>query len=63
MIKEKLQPGQTLEEEKQLQRQRDEELFKQQQAKQKDWEYWQEEKRTDAQEQRDIEEAKNKTME
>ncbi len=43
-----------------LQRQRDEELFRQQPVKQKDWEDWQEEKRADAQEQRDIEEAKKK---
>ncbi len=41
LIKENLQPGQTLEEEKILQRQRDEELFRQQPAKQKDWEDWQ----------------------
>ncbi len=60
MLKENLQPSQTLQEEKILQRQRDEKLFKQQQDKQKDWEDWQEEKRADAQEQRDIEEAKKK---
>jgi hypothetical protein len=60
VLKENLEPGQTFEEEKILQRQRDEELLRQQQAKQKDWEDWQEEKRADAQEQHDIEEAKKK---
>ncbi len=60
LLKENLQPGQTFEEEKILQRQRDEELLRQQQAKQKDWEDWQAEKRADAQEQHDIEEAKKK---
>ena len=60
VLKENLEPGQTLEEETILQRQRDEEFFRQQPAKQKDWEDWQEEKRADAQEQRDIEEAKKK---
>ncbi len=60
LIKENLQPGQTIEEGKILQRQRDEELFRQQQAKQKDLEDWQEEKRADAQEHHDIEEAKKK---
>ncbi len=60
LLKENLEPGQTLQEEKILQRQRDEQLLRQQQVKQKDWEDWQEEKRADAQEQRDIEEAKKK---